>query len=218
MLYVACILIANQAEQKILQFGNFILPGGTIIFCFSMLLADIITEVFKFKKMMAAVWGAVSCNFIWSFYMMFILEAPYPSYWENQRAFELIVGLSWLTFFVSNISLILGDYTNAKILLKIRLLTRGKYFWLRCIASTFIAHFVGGLVFFPLGFFTDAGIGTLIWLFFCDLGTKTCFSIVGYPLQRSILYFLEKYGAYSIDEFSVSTAKTNHLRVVNNSL
>ena len=127
-------------SPRIINVFNLLEPGGILIFPFTFFFADIITEVYGYKQARQLVWVSVFCLMFFvtvSNICMLIPSAPID---RDGGAFltvfrdypKALLGIGSAT--------IVGFLTNNYILAKLKILAKGKYYWIRSIASTSIGH------------------------------------------------------------------------------
>ena len=63
-LFVTCLLTANIIASKLVDFGPFTLPAAVIIFPFSYIFGDILTEVYGYQQARKVIWLGFLCNLI----------------------------------------------------------------------------------------------------------------------------------------------------------
>jgi len=63
-LFVTCLLTANIIGAKVWGVGSFTLPAAVILFPFSYIFGDILTEVYGYKQARQVIWLGFLCNLI----------------------------------------------------------------------------------------------------------------------------------------------------------
>ena len=81
-----------------------------------------------------------------------MLLSPHPKNWHNDVAFWIVFGNSLRYLFASTIGNFFGDFVNGYCLSKMKILLRGKHFWMRSLASTFIGETLQTIVVFIITF------------------------------------------------------------------
>ena len=99
-----------------------------------------LTEVYGYRMAGRVIWLGFLCNavavlFIW----LGQLLPPAPD-WEAQGAYERILGYSWRLLGASFVAYLVGEFTNAYILARMKVATQGRWLWSRTIGSTVVGH------------------------------------------------------------------------------
>ena len=166
--------IASSAKVVDIGFSVFGIPlafdGGTILFPFAYVLGDLITEVYGFKAARRIIWtGFAALGF--SALIFFVLSIlPGDSIWEaeaGKKAYKAILGgmSSGGIVLASLCGYFFGEFFNAVLLSKIKVLMRGKMFWLRAIASSLVGELLDSLIFISIACF----VGVFPWTLFFSL-------------------------------------------------
>src|SRR6476620_9814625 len=199
--FVAVLLCSNLiGVQKVshinLPFvGDYIYGAGVLFFPISYLFGDILTEVYGYKRSRRVIWagfGALAFASVMSYIVTSLPPARTMSA-EQQQAVNMIFGQTWRIVIASLLAFWLGEFTNSFVLAKMKLLTDGKFLWMRTIGSTFAGEAVDSLIFYPLAFLgtwsNQQVVSVMIGNYFLKVGwevlaTPLTYAIVGY-LQRA---------------------------------
>jgi uncharacterized integral membrane protein (TIGR00697 family) len=86
----------------------------------------------------------------------------------------------------------LGDFVNSYVLARMKVVTRGRFLWMRTIGSTIVGQGVDSLVFYPLAFYGLWNANTLLrttgfnWLF------KVSIEVLFTPLTYLVVNALKR--------------------------
>jgi len=152
--YVAVILLANWFDIRIIEIGPIATDAGTLIFPFTFLLSDLITEVYGYKFARRAIWTGLTFNFLFVLYGQIVVHFPSPAYALAENAkFDSLMGFNFRIIIASTISYLLSEPINSYIMAKLKIKTKGKYMSFRFVASTFIASLFDSFVFGTIAFY-----------------------------------------------------------------
>ncbi|OGV17705.1 MAG: hypothetical protein A2X47_02835 [Lentisphaerae bacterium GWF2_38_69] len=152
--YVSVILLANWFDIRIIEFGPIATDAGTLIFPFTFLLSDLITEVYGYKFARRAIWTGFVFNFIFVAYSQIVISFPSPAYaLESNTKFDSLMGFNIRIIIASTISYLLSEPVNSYIMAKLKIKTKGKYMSFRFVFSTFIASFFDSFIFGTIAFY-----------------------------------------------------------------
>lgn len=214
--FVVTLILSNFiGNAKVTHFGCFTFVGGVILFPFSYLLGDILTEVYGYSRSRKVIWIAFTSLIISVIFVQAMIVMPPASGWHNQKLFETIFSNSPRVVLCSILAFWAGEFSNSFVMAKMKIFTEGKYLWTRTIGSTVIGEAVDTLVFYPLAF---AGLPFFSWeLILTIMASNYClkvlWEVVATPFTYKVVAFLkkqEKEDYYDYDtNFSPFTIETN---------
>jgi uncharacterized integral membrane protein (TIGR00697 family) len=147
-LVITVLIISNIASSaKIIDWGVSIFgiplafDGGTILFPLSYVLGDVLTEVYGFRKARRVIWTGFGMLGLTSLVFFAIQHLPGEVTWQSyagQDAYNAILGggSSGGILLASLTAYLAGSFTNSVILARMKVLTRGRFLWMRTIGST----------------------------------------------------------------------------------
>jgi queuosine precursor transporter len=192
-LFVTVLLISNVASTKILAFGPFTFDGGTILFPLSYIFGDILTEVYGYARSRKVIWIGFVAVLLMSITFIIVGALPPAADWQNQDAYNKILGLTPRIVVASLIAYFAGEFSNSFTLAKLKLITNGRQLWLRTIGSTLLGQVVDTALFILIAF-TGIVPNSLLWtlivsnyLFKCGveiLFTPVTYWITGWLKQQ----------------------------------
>jgi len=161
-LFVAVLLISNVASTKIMRLGPFTFDGGTILFPVSYIFGDILTEVYGYRRSRRVIWTGFFCTGLMAAILAIVGALPPAQGWENQSAYQAILGQTPRIVLGSLIAYFAGEFSNSYTLAKMKIWTGGRWLWTRTIGSTLVGEGVDTLLFVIVAF---AGTmpGALLW-------------------------------------------------------
>ncbi|MCB1059945.1 MAG: queuosine precursor transporter [Calditrichaeota bacterium] len=152
-LFVAILLISNIAATKLVGFGSFPFDGGTFLFPLSYIFGDILTEVYGFGRARRIIWLGFAANILAAGTFAVVTAMPPAAIWDNQAAFESILGFVPRIVLASLVAYLFGEFTNSVILAKMKIATKGKFLWTRTIGSTLVGEGVDTVLFVMIAFY-----------------------------------------------------------------
>jgi len=148
--------VASSAKIVDLKFGFFGVPmafdGGTILFPLSYIFGDILTEVYGYKKSRRVIWVGFFCLMLAAGVFALLSILPGETSWQGyagDAAYAAILGgmssggivLGSLAGYWS------GEFSNSFVLAKMKILTNGRWLWMRTIGSTLVGELIDSAVF-----------------------------------------------------------------------
>jgi len=145
--FVALLLLSNISAVKLIEFGPLITDGGLFLFPLVYIAGDILTEVYGFKAARRVIYTGFAIGVLAAFTYWLVQIAPPADSWENQAAFESILGFVPQIVVASVLAFLAGQLLNAWTLTKIKQRTHEKKLWLRLIGSTAVGELADTIVF-----------------------------------------------------------------------
>ena len=190
-LFVAVLLISNVASSKVLDLGPFTFDGGTILFPISYIFGDILTEVYGYKRSRRVIWTGFLAALLMSVVFMIVGKLPPAAGWENQEAYDKILGLTPRIVLASLIAYFSGEFSNAYTLAKMKIFTKGKWLWSRTIGSTIIGEGVDTMLFVMIAFYGVFPGDLLLTILVSNYLFKVGFEALCTPLTYAVVRFLK---------------------------
>lgn len=190
-IFVTVLVISNIIAVKLVSFWGLTLPAAVILFPISYIFGDILTEVYGYANARKVIWTGFFCNLlavaaIWAGGLLpaspFWTTGGYASADAAQQAYTAILGFTPRLLAASFIAYLCGEFLNSFVLAKLKLVTAGKFLWVRTIASTIVGEGVDAAIFISLAFVgilpTSALLTTILsqWLF------KVSYEVLATPL------------------------------------
>lgn len=190
--FVAVLIISNVAAVKTVSFGALVFDGGTLLFPLAYIFGDVLTEVYGYARSRRVIW----IGFFWLALAAIIFALvgylPAAGFWTDQTAWDKILGQTPRIVIGSLAAYFVGVITNSFILAKLKLITQGRWLWLRTIGSTLGGELIDSAVFVVIAFggvFTNAEVVQLIvsnYLFKCAV------EVLFTPVTYRIVAFLKR--------------------------
>lgn len=188
-LFVVSLLISNiiTSKQVLLPF-NITMTGAVFIFPITYILSDVFSEVYGYRWSRITCYLAFAMNLLMVIVFTLVIKTPAPSYWNNQEAFETVLGNTPRILFASLTAFILGDMVNDKVFRKMKEkhLNELKGFGLRAIISSLLGELVDSLIFLPIAFLGQMPIMTLVVMTIMQVLIKTGYEVVILPITTLV--------------------------------
>jgi len=191
-LFVAVLLISNVASTKIVDLWFFTFDGGTLLFPLSYIFGDILTEVYGYGRSRKVIWLGFASALLMSLVFILVGKMPSARGWENQEAYEKILGLTPRIVLASLAAYFSGEFSNSFVLAKMKILTRGRHLWMRTIGSTLVGELVDTLLFVMIAFGGTLSAGLLWTVVVSNYVFKTAVEALFTPLTYWIVRVLKR--------------------------
>lgn len=202
-LFVAVLLISNVASTKIVQCWRFTFDGGTILFPFSYIFNDVLTEVYGYTQSRRVIWTGFGAAFLMSLILWIVGEMQPAPDWNNQAAYLAILGQTPRIVIASLAAYFAGEFSNSYTLAKLKICTHGRWLWLRTIGSTIIGELVDTALFVLMAFYGVLPPALLVSVAISNYMFKVGFEALATPLTYASVNFLKK--AEQVDVYDHQT-------------
>lgn len=151
--FVGLLLISNVVAVKLIAFGPIIVDGGVFLFPLVYVVGDVLAEVYGLKASRRAIVTAFVLSAIASATIFLTQVSPAADGWENQGAFEDVLGFVPRIVLASLGGFLAGQLINAWVLVRMREKTSGRFLRTRLISSTLVGQLADTVVFCTIAFF-----------------------------------------------------------------
>ena len=190
--FVAVLLISNVASTKILQLGPFSFDGGTLLFPFAYIFGDVLTEVYGYRRSRRVIWT----GFFWILAaagIFAIVDALPPAEgWDLQDNYHSILGQTPRIVAASLVAYFAGEFSNSTVLARMKVITRGKWLWMRTISSTLVGEGVDTILFLVIAFLGVLPPDLMVVVLLSNLVFKVGVEILFTPVTYRIVNWLKK--------------------------
>lgn len=153
--FVGVLIISNILAVKLISAGPLIVDGGVFLIPVVYIVGDVLAEVYGLKASRRAIYTALVLSLIVSLTIWIVQISPPAPGWQNQVAFETVLGFVPRIVLASLVAFLIGQMVNAWVLVKLRDRSSGKFLRTRLIGSTLIGQLVDTVVFCTIAFFGE---------------------------------------------------------------
>lgn len=192
-LFVTVLITANIVAVKLVDVAGLIVPAGTVtLFPLSYILGDVLTEVYGFRRARLVIWLGFICNLVAVAAITITQFLPGAGFWDGQDAYERILGLTPRLLVASFAAYLVGEFVNAIILARMKVLTGGRWLWSRTISSTVVGQGIDSLIFISIAFIGTIATGELLRTMLTAWLLKTAYEILATPLTYLVINALKR--------------------------
>jgi hypothetical protein len=190
--FVSILLISNVASSKIVDLKWFVFDGGTLLFPLSYIFDDILTEVYGYKESRKTIWLGFFSALMMSVIFIIVGKLPSAAGWNQQAAFDAILGLTPRIVCASLVAYFFGEFANSFVLAKMKIFTKGKWLWTRTIGSTVVGELIDSTIFVVIAFTGILPSSLIVTLIISNYLFKTGVEILFTPITYKIVSFLKR--------------------------
>jgi queuosine precursor transporter len=195
-LFVAILIISNIASSaKIVALGPFTFDGGTLLFPISYIFGDILTEVYGYPTSRRVIWIGFVAAATLSLTLWVVGMLPAESEWSarvGMDAYSAVLGSTPRIVLASLIAYWAGSFTNAFILAKMKVMTQGKWLWMRTIGSTIAGELIDTFLFVLIAFAFEMSWSVLLSIAVSNYIFKVGVEVLFTPVTYAAVGWLKK--------------------------
>jgi uncharacterized integral membrane protein (TIGR00697 family) len=182
--YSMVMVLANWFDPRLIKIISLATDAGTLIFPFTFLLSDLITEVYGYQQARRAIWCGFLFNVIFILYGQLVIHLPSPDYAVSMNEkFDAILSMNIRIIMASTISYFCSEPLNAFVMAKLKLKFSGHQLALRFVSSTVLASGVDSLIFGTLAFYGLMSQEKLFFLVATMWFLKVTIELLGLPVS-----------------------------------
>lgn len=203
-LFVSCLLISNIIAGKLITVHGLILPAAVILFPITYIFGDVMTEVYGFKKARLVIWIGFACNLLMALVFLAAIALPSPSFWSGQNAYATVLGMTPRIVAASLLGYFLGEWSNAAVISRMKVMTEGRWLWTRTISSTIVGEGLDTIVFIGIAFGGSLPLMVLGQMMLAQYIWKVTYEVLLTPLTYIIVGKLKEKEDVDIFDNNVS--------------
>ena len=208
--FAVVLVVSNIASTKLasLSLGSWkpVFDGGTFLFPLTYIFGDILTEVYGYQRSRRVIWFALAMNLFASLIFALVGILPTDASSPTKGAFETVLGFVPQIVAASLVAFFIGEFLNAYVLAKMKVITKGRWLWTRTIGSTLLGQGADTLAFSFIAF----GIGAnalpsdVLWnIIQTNYLYKVALEVILTPVTYAVVRGLKR--AEGIDHYDVET-------------
>src|SRR6185503_13183855 len=156
--FCGLLLISNIAATKTITVvdglpafvgGGIFTDGGALLFPLTYIIGDVLAEVYGLRQARRAIWVGFALA---SVTFLIVGAAPPGPGYENQAAFQAVLGFVPRIVLASLCGYLAGQFLNAYVVVKIKERTKERHLWARLIGSTVAGEFADTALFCFIAF------------------------------------------------------------------
>lgn len=184
---------AKIAQLDLPGVGLVTFGAGVLFFPISYLFGDILTEVYGFKRDRRAVWSGFAALLFASGMAFVVVQLPPAPFWQDrQPAIESVFGNTWRIVLASLIAFWAGSFANSIVLAKLKIMTAGRWLWMRTIGSTLVGELIDSALFYTIAFWGIMTTEQLVTVTLTQYVLKTGWEVVATPLTYWVVNALKQ--------------------------
>ncbi len=199
-IFCSLLLISNIGATKFIDFGAIKTDGGAFLFPLTYILGDVLTEVYGFKAARRIIFTGFGIGILAGLTFWLVQISPAAAGWENQAAFESILGFVPQIVAASVLAFLCGQLSNSWTLVWIKERTKGNKLWARLIGSTIVGELVDTFVFTLVASLGRLNLSEFLNYLATGYVYKTMYEVILLPITYRVISAVKKHEAKIIQE------------------
>lgn len=191
-LFVVALMVSNLVAAKIIAIGDLRVSGAQILFPVTYIFGDVFTEVYGYSASRRAIWTGFVASSVLAVMGLIVVALPPAPEWHDQEAFEKVFYNVPRIIVGSLIAYWCGEFVNAFVMAKLKVLTQGKHLWVRTIGSTMAGQFVDTIVVMLFVFGGKVDLRTIATLIGSGYLVKVVYEAAATPLTYLVVNTLKR--------------------------
>jgi queuosine precursor transporter len=203
VLYVTTLITANTVAIRVLDIGPFTADAGTLTFPIAYIVGDVLTEVYGYRIARRVIWLGFIANVIAVGVFQMALRLPSVDDPAFQEAFRMVFSATPRILLASMAAYLVGSFMNAFVLARLKVITEGRWLWMRTIGSTVLGEGLDTVVFVFIAFW---GVfpGEIIWaMLYTNWIVKIGIEVLATPVTYQVINAFKK--KEQVDVYDIHT-------------
>ena len=187
-----CCLISNLVAPKLVSWGPFVFSGAQLLFPITYIFGDIFTEVYGYAGSRRAIWN----GFLASILLLRSARSSLPCRarpnGRTRRLTGLVLGSMPRIVIASLLAYWCGEFANSFVMARMKVLSNGKYLWMRTIGSTVVGQAVDTVIVVSIIFAGSVPFSTMLALMVSGYGGKVIYEALATPLTYAAVNWLKR--------------------------
>lgn len=202
--FVSFLLLSNITATKIIAIpigiGELIFDGGVILFPFTYIIGDVLTEVYGLERARRAIYLGFFISILASLVLVAVQYAPPAAEYQHQDAFAAVLGFVPRIVAASLCAYLIGQLLNAHVLAKMKQRTGGRHLWARLIGSTVVGEGADTVIFCLVAFGGVLSAGVMANYIVVGFISKVAIEVVLLPLTYRVIALFQRAAAANGDD------------------
>lgn len=205
IVWISCLLLTIILGPKMIDVGPFKFSVGVLFYPITYIFSDVFTEVYGYKTTRRIIWMGFFILIFTAILTSLALAIPSSSIYQDSAAFQIIFTPVPIFAAVAIVSFWAGEFINSYIMAKVKIITGGKYLWMRTTSSTVAGQTIDNFFgyFLAFSFTGEYSTTTLINLWLSTVAFCSLYEFIATPITYKIVSFLKR--AEGLDVYDYGT-------------
>jgi len=189
--FIGSLLAANVVAVKLIG-TRFVQSAGVLAYPITFMITDAIGDVFGKDRAKRLVWMGFFAQLLFLVVVVAARFVPFPPFWENQKAFEIILGGVPRIVLASLLAYLVAQLHDVWAFHLWKRITNGKHLWIRNNASTMISQLLDSCVFVLVAFSFSLPWAVVLQMIVVQYVTKVIIAAADTPFVYAAVAWLKR--------------------------
>jgi len=202
MIYMSIMLCNAILTNRYIGNDTIFVLGGTFTSPLIFIIDDIITEIYGYKITRTMILMGYTTQILFALVCQLVLNAPHPSFFNQQSAYNSVLGFSllWISF-SGCAAYILANIANSRILSRWKVLLKGRHFCLRSLGSSLFSEALYSIIAIIMMEFAAIPFKNIIQLTAISFSIKALYSFLLALPANILVNYLKKITGIDVYDF-----------------
>jgi queuosine precursor transporter len=201
--FAVVLVLSNITAVKLFQWGPFTWTAGIVLFPLAYVLGDVITEVYGYEGAKRIIWVGMAMNALASLtFFLTTLIPPLDPLLGTQ--YDAVLGPVPRIVGASMVGLWAGKFSNAIVMSRMKVWTRGRHLWMRTIGSSVLGQLIDTLLFASLAFLGVVPVAVIANMVLTGAAFKLVYETVCTPLTYLAVNWFKRVEGVDVFDYDVS--------------
>jgi queuosine precursor transporter len=150
LLYVTMQLVSDVTAGKIVLLFGLTVSATALYFPITYILSDVLTEVYGYAQARRVLWQVLVCSVAAGLIYQLVVVLPPAAGFDGDPAYRRVFSQVPRVLLGGWIAVFAGDIANNYVLARLKVVTQGRWLWMRTISSTIIGQFLNTALFYVI--------------------------------------------------------------------
>jgi queuosine precursor transporter len=190
--FAPALIITNVFSFKFINIAGIKFGAGTLMFPVCLILGDIITEIYGFKRARQVIITSLVCFFVYTLISQLVIALPPDASWPHQASLEAVFALAPRIFVAGTFAYLAGELSNSWVMFRMKQRHQHQHFCLRALVSTCLGELLNSAVFFLVAFAGVYPLPLIASLIINGTILKTLIEVIMLPLTMLVVKKLRR--------------------------
>lgn len=191
-LNIAFQLISDVTAGKIIDVFSYPVSVTILYFPIVYIISDIVTEVYGYARARRVLLITMLCSILAGLIYQLVIYLPPSVVFDANEAYQSVFGIVPRVLLGGWIAVFIGDILNNYTLAKMKVWTKGKFLWMRTIASTVVGQLGNTALFYVIALYAVLPNNVLITSILAAWLLKVGVEVILTPVTYIVVRWVKK--------------------------
>lgn len=188
----AALITTNVFSFKLISVYGLTFGAGTLLLPVCLVLGDIITEVYGFRRARSVIITSLCCFLYYAIMSQVVVALPAAPQWKYQHSLAEVFSFAPRVFVAGACAYLAGELSNSFVMSRMKTYSDGRNFLGRAVASTVVGEFLNSVVFFTIVFWNSMENSVIFATILNGTILKTALEVVLFPVTSKVVAKLKE--------------------------